>query len=226
MGGAGCLGDGGDDEESHPEPDSYPPGLAADGPEIDTLQDTIAETLQSGAAQYEGLAQHRNIGDESADGEGLRVAVDHPAQRGFVIHGQSPVELTDPLEAVEVEMWYVEGDEGYAVENFGNPEPVEHTFETLTDRIADHRVAVGDVAAAIEWGTPQWNRRLAVYEIPGTAFAGTNPTVSEATLSVNPNGIPVGLRGAVDRAPGPSTVDITLLPDPTVERPAWVAEAF
>lgn len=226
MGTAGCLGDGGEDEGSHPEPETYPPGLAADGPEIDTLHATIAETLQSGTAQYKGLAQHRDIGDESAEGEGLRVAVDYPAQRGFVIHGQSPVQVTDPLEAVEVEMWYVEGEEGYAVEDFGEPEPIEHTFETLTDRIADHRMAVGDVTAAIEWGAPRWNRGLAVYEIPGTTFEGTDPTVSKATLSVNPNGIPVGLRGSVERAPGPSTVEITLLPDPTVDRPTWVAEAF
>ena len=178
---AGCVGTDGDANDGEiPPPDTYPAGLSADGPDLETLQGRIEDSLGAGSVRYEALAQHRDIGAETLEGEGLALAVDHTIDRGYLIYGESPVQVTDPLEAVEVEKCYIEGDQAYEVENFGTPRPVEKAFGTLTGRMESHLAAVVDVVTAIEWGSPQWNRDRGVYIVTGTDFTATRPPVTEA----------------------------------------------
>lgn len=229
LGLAGCLGDdsdGADDGEDHEEPSERPDGLGADGIDLAVLQGTVEEILDEGAFVYEGFGEHLNVGGEIQEAEAIRLAADNGASRGFIVVGENPGQLEDPLHAPRVEMFYAEGAEAYEVEDFGTPEAVDESFEKVVATANDHLDEVLERVTQVDWGAPSWDAQAGVYVVPPDDLSDTQPPITEAELRVNADGVPVGVAGTIDRPPGRSSVDVHFTPDADVERPEWVEEAF
>lgn len=227
LGLAGCVGDDeGDGDGSQPEPADRPPGVQADGLDIAILQETVESVIQEGAFSYEGYGRQRDLGAERQLVEGIRVTADNDARIGFTVEGERPGELTDPLDAPRVEMFYAEDDQAYEVEDFGTPDPVEGDFATVIEVATDHFAELLDYVSPLDWGSPTWDANEGYYVIPAVDVEDAPSAVTEATMHVDADGTPVGLVGQVALAPAQTSVDISFTAGVDVERPDWVAEAF
>lgn len=223
---SGCIG-GDDDEEQIEEPDEYPAGVDGDGIDRQVLTETVESALGSGSFSYMGTALHRDPGGGAGQkGEGMLVARDHDTGMGYSIYGTGQTPLEHPTEALNVSMFYVEDGQGYEVEDFGSPEPVDDGEERLDALVESHFTEVLDYIDPISWGAPSWDGSEGWYAVPGTDFEGTDPRARSGSMSVDAEGNTARLSGELEYGSGTSKVEITFTPNEVIERPDWVEEAF